>query len=112
MADPDRLRTMKEQTARLEERLARTEQTLDDICKKLKTPRKDPGSDGQVAKLEKDLEDQRLEFEALIGRLHEELEAVQFERDNLVRRLEAAAEFDDEPTDTHSPDDLPSKKSD
>jgi hypothetical protein len=42
--------------------------------------------------------------------MHEELQAVQGERDELARRLESAAAFDDEPTDTHSLDDLHKKE--
>ena len=103
MSDPDRINT-------LEERLRRSEQLMDEVQEKLETLHRDPGSDGQVAKLKKDLEDQRQEFEALIGRLNEELEAVQFERDDLTRRLENAASFDDEPTDNYSPDKLHGKK--
>jgi len=110
MPDPDRLEKIKQKTEQLEEQLARSEQMLEEIRGRLKAPAPDPGSNGQVAKLQKDLEDQRLEFEALIGRLHEELEAVAQERDDLARRLENAAAFDDEPTDTHSLDDLHKKE--
>jgi predicted nucleic acid-binding Zn-ribbon protein len=110
MADPDRLLKIKEKTVQLEEQLARSEQMLEEIRGKLKVPKADSGSNGQVAKLQKDLEDQRMEFEALIGRMHEELRAVQEERDELTRRLESAAAFDDEPTDTHSLDDLHKKE--
>lgn len=110
MADPDRLQKIKDKTARLEEQLTRSEQLLDGIPNKLKDPGKDGGSDGQIARLEKDLEDQRLEFEALIGRLHEELKSVQDERDELVRRLESAAAFDDEPTDNYTQQKLMGKK--
>jgi len=110
MADPDRLLKIKEKTEQLEEQLARSERMLDEIRGRLKGPKADPGSDGQVAKLQKDLEDQRLEFEALIGRLNEELRAVSEERDELAGRLESAAAFDDEPTDTHSLNDLNKKE--
>jgi predicted nucleic acid-binding Zn-ribbon protein len=110
MTDPDRLQKIKEKTEQLEEQLARSEQMLEEIRGRLKTPKIDPGSNGQVAKLQKDLEDQRQEFEALIGRLNEELQAVSDERDELAGRLESAAAFDDEPTDTHSLDDLHKKE--
>jgi predicted nucleic acid-binding Zn-ribbon protein len=110
MPDPDRLDKIEEKTRQLEEQLARSEQMLEEVRGKLKAPRADPGSNGQVAKLQKDLEDQRQEFEALIGRLNEELQAVSEERDELAQRLESAAAFaDDEPTDTHSLDDLHKK---
>jgi predicted nucleic acid-binding Zn-ribbon protein len=104
MPDPDRLQKIADRTARLEEQLTRSERLLDEVQKKLAAPRQDQGSNGQVAALKKDLEDQRLEFEALIGRLHEELKSVQDERDELARRLEGAAAFEDEPTDTYTPD--------
>jgi len=110
MADPDRLLKIKEKTEQLEEQLARSEQMLDGIRGKLNNPSTGPGSSDQVTKLQKDLEDQRQEFEALIGRLHEELQAVQAERDELARRLETAAAFDDEPTETHSLNDLRKKE--
>ncbi len=110
MPDPDRLKKIEEKTARLEEQLTRSERLLDEVQKQLAAPRQDPGSDGQVAALKKDLEDQRLEFEALIGRLHEELQSVRDERDELARRLESAAAFDDEPTDTYTPEKLLGKK--
>jgi hypothetical protein len=100
MPDPDRLEKIKEKTEQLEEQLARSEQMLEEVCGKLEAPAAGSGSNGQVAKLQKDLEDQRQEFEA-----------VSQERDELVQRLESAAAFDDdEPTDTHSLDDLHKKE--
>ena len=111
MPDPDRLEKIKEKTKQLEEKLARSEQMLEDLRGKLEATRADPGSNGRVAKLQKDIEDQRQEFEALIGRLNEELQAVSEERDELAQRLESTAAFaDDEPTDTHSLDDLHKKE--
>ena len=112
MANPDHVKKLKEKVARLEEQLTRSEKMLDDIRKQFKASRssaqKEQESDEQIAKLKKDLEDQRLEFEGLVGRMHEEILSVQSERDELASRIEKSrpkkrrAAFEDEPTSTYT----------
>ena len=114
MADPDRTKKLMEKVARLEEQLTRSEKMLGDIRKQLKASRasEKTKSDEKIANLTKDLEDQRLEFEGLVGRLHEELQSVQKERDELASRIEKSrpkkrrAAFEDEPTSTYTHKDM------
>ena len=106
----DRTKKLTEKVGRLEEQLTRSEKMLGDIRKQLKASRasEKKESDEKVAKLTKDLEDQRLEFEALVGRMHEEIQSAQSERDELASRIEKSrpkkrrAAFEDEPTSTYT----------
>jgi len=110
MTDPDRTKKLKEKVARLEEQLTRSEKMLGDIQKQIKASRasEKKEDDEKVAQLTKDLEEQRLEFEGLVGRMHEEIQSVQRERDELASRIEKPppkkrrATFEDEPTSTYT----------
>ena len=116
MADPDRTKKLKERAARLEDQLTRSEKALDDVLKQLKASRasEKKESEEMTVKLEKDLEDQRLEFEALIGRMNDELQEVQKERNELVLEVEKSrpkkkrprAAFEDEATSTYTHKDM------
>ena len=116
MADPDRAKKLKEKVARLEEQLTRSEKMLGEVLKQLKATRASERreSEEETVKLKKDLEEQRLEFEALIGRMNDELQAVQNERNELVLEVEKSrpkkkrprAAFEDEATSTYSHKDM------
>lgn len=112
MADPGRAQKLKEKVSRLEDQLTRSEKMLDDVLKQIKAVRAQEKKEAEetTAMLRKDLEDQRMEFEALIGRMNEELQVLQKERDELVLEVERnrpkpkrpRAAFEDEPTGTYS----------
>ena len=126
MADDDRVKKLMDKSTRLEEQLKKSEKLMSEFKKKLKASAS-KGKDGagkpageskpkpdELAEanreLQEQLDTQRKEFEALVGKLNQEIKAAQSEREELTRLLRLTqqalsakgAGFEDEPTVAYS----------
>lgn len=128
MADDDRVKKLMDKSTRLEEQLKKSEKLMGEFKKKLKASAS-KGKDGagkpageskpkpdELAEanreLQEQLDTQRKEFEALVGRLNQEIKTAQSEREELTRLLRLTQQalsgkgtgFEDEPTVAYTQD--------
>jgi hypothetical protein len=120
MADDDRVKKLMDKSSRLEQQLEKSKKLMSDFKKKLKAaapekkegagkPRTDDLTEAN-RELKRQMEEQRKEFEALVGRLNQEIESAQREREELTRLLRLSyqalsnkgAGFEEEPTSAYT----------